>query len=215
MTTRGASTKKKNRVQKLFRGEAKVLSNHRRGKTYYLIIYTLLGISLLLLWNLSQLYLVQSEHLFFDDFTSFWVGAKLNREGGNPYSSSEVQYEINQLTGVESSPGKVLIPLTPPFTLSLLMPFGLPPYSASRLVWLMVGTGIVLWSANRTWRILAKDQRRIVSVYLLAFIVYPTIKELLKGQIAILSFLGIADFSYGISGNETKFKRASLMITSS
>src|SRR5215510_4874662 len=82
-----------------------------------------------------------------DDFIEYWSASRLLLAGNNPYSTAELSVLQRPFTGSETP----LIMWNPPWTLSLLLTFGLLDYSASRWLWLILNLGLLLFSARWLW----------------------------------------------------------------
>ena len=82
-----------------------------------------------------------------DDFIEYWSASRLLLAGKNPYSTEELSLLQRPFTGSETP----LIMWNPPWALSLLLPFGLLEYSASRWLWLILNLGLLLFSARCLW----------------------------------------------------------------
>jgi hypothetical protein len=125
------------------------------------------------------------------DFIAYWAAGRLNAFGDNPYSF-ETLLPLQQAQGwAESYPNMMYYP---PWTLPLVMPFGVLSYSAARLLWLVIHLGIVLACADWLWRYYdgPARYRRWAWVWVLAFV--PTLIALRMGQIGPLMLLGIVGF---------------------
>jgi hypothetical protein len=82
----------------------------------------------------------------------------------------------------------------PPWAFAILMPFGLLPFGLSRLLWLVMNLGVVLFCADRLWRYYGGPPQYRWLAWLLSLAFVPTIMVLKIGQIGPLLLLGIAGF---------------------
>jgi hypothetical protein len=178
--------------------------NHRfRDQAWYRIsLWILLLGGILILWQLSKSLLTNPRSISIDDFTCYWAAGKLNLNGENPYSSFLVQDLRNSLQGQAVFPDKVYIPYTPPWTLILLMPFGLLQYSMSRLLWFLVSIGLLIISVNKIWQLYSGAKKYIWMAWLVTFAFAPTLTQLRKGQIVIWVVVGIAGFLWQVERKE-------------
>jgi len=89
-----------------------------------------------------------------------------------------------------------LLMWNPPWTLSLLLPFGLLDFSLSQFVWLFAHVLAVLISVQLLWRAYGDSPDGLRLSWVLAFTFVPTIFVLILGQITPLVLAGIAAFIY-------------------
>ncbi len=129
--------------------------------------------------------------LGFGDFINYWAPGRLNAQGSNPYASENLlplQKEIG-LPGDESKPM-----FYPPWAFTLIMPLGLLPFGLSRLFWLVLNLGAVLFCADWIWRFYSGPVQYRWLAWLLSLAFVPTIMVLKIGQIGPLILLGVAGF---------------------
>src|SRR5207245_11666086 len=109
-----------------------------------------IGLSVVVVALIFQADRFSDPHLLgFGDFINYWAPGRLNAHGHNPYSSENLlplQREIG-LPGDEPKPM-----FYPSWAFAILMPFGLLPFGLSRLLWLVMNLGVVLFCADRLWR---------------------------------------------------------------
>jgi hypothetical protein len=177
--------------------------NKFRSQAWYQITLWLFLIGgIFILWQLSKSLLTNSQSIPIDDFTCYWAAGKLNLIGENPYSSFLVQDLRNSIRGQAAFPEKVYIPYTPPWTLILLMPYGLLHYSISRLLWFLVSIALLIFSVNKIWQLYSGSQKYIWLAWLIAFTFSPTLTQLRKGQIVIWVVVGVSGFLWQIERKE-------------
>jgi hypothetical protein len=159
------------------------------------VIWILLIVNAFLLVRLAPIF-IKSEYLPSDDFGRFWASGKLNLQSENPYDPQRIeQLQIeagNWASGLLANS----ITLTPPWAITLLMPFGLLDFPSSRLVWLIISTLLILISSQMLWRTYSSYPKQRWLALLVVFIFAPTISMLEKGQITFLLLLGIVGFLY-------------------
>lgn len=125
------------------------------------------------------------------DYIAYWSAGRLNGRGADPYSPAQL-LPIQQAEGwAEDWPN---IMYYPPWSLSVVMPFGALPYGISRLLWLVMHLALVLICADRLWRYYGgpAEQRWLAWTVSLAFV--PTLIVLRMGQIGPLLLLGVVGF---------------------
>lgn len=127
------------------------------------------------------------------DFVEYWSASRLLLSGGNPYAPQEL-LALQQTVGWRSA--APLIMWNPPWTLSLLLPFGLLEFGLSQFVWLLVHVLAVLISVQLLWRVYGDSPKGLRLSWVLAFTFVPTIFVLTLGQITPLVLAGIAAFIF-------------------
>jgi hypothetical protein len=90
--------------------------------------------------------------------------------------------------------GVVSVMLNPPWTLPLVMPFGLLGYPLSRLAWLILSIAGMIVCAEQSWRLYGGPARQRWAAWLLMISFAPTISVLQKGQFTPLILLGLILF---------------------
>ena len=127
------------------------------------------------------------------DFVEYWSASRLLLSGGNPYAPTEL-LALQQAVGWRGA--APLLMWNPPWTLSLLLPFGLLDFSLSQFVWLFAHVLAVLISVQLLWRAYGDSPDGLRLSWVLAFTFVPTIFVLILGQITPLVLAGIAAFIY-------------------
>jgi Glycosyltransferase family 87 len=146
-----------------------------------------------------------------DDFIEYWSASRLLLAGKNPYSTAELNLLQRPLTGSETP----LIMWNPPWTLSLLMPFGLLEYSASRWLWLILNFGLLLLSTHWLWdryvRWEGASWLATGATLVLTITFLPGMVVLSLGQIGALILAGIVGF-LGLVRREQYFKAGAMTL---
>ena len=127
------------------------------------------------------------------DFVEYWSASRLLLSGGNPYAPKEL-LALQQAVGWRDA--VPLIMWNPPWTLSLLLPFGLLEFGLSQFVWLLGHVLAVLISVHLLWRVYGDSPNGLRLSWLLAFTFIPTVFVLILGQITPLVLAGIAAFIF-------------------
>jgi hypothetical protein len=116
---------------------------------YRLFVWLGLIVSLAIFVWLAANELSTPSFMQADDFVEYWSAARLNLSGGNSYDPKQLtplQLQTGRLEGVP------LMMWNPPWTLSLVMPFGLRSYPSGRALWLLLNIGSVFFCADWFWR---------------------------------------------------------------
>jgi len=147
------------------------------------------------------------------DFLEYWTAGKINLNGGNPYSPTELFALQKQLGWQQPYP---LMMFIPPWLLPLLMPFSIIPYAFSRLIWFLFELFVLFIAADTLWSVYGGEPkfRWLAWVVVLAF--GPTLQTLKVGQVTPFMTLGLAGFLFffdkerplwaGVAASMTMFK---------
>jgi hypothetical protein len=167
-----------------------VLSSRQmiRPVVAWLILTALAGA---VLWQAVQLNLAQTLGLA--DYVAYWAAGRLNALGGNPYSWDDLLALQQPLGWPESYPNMMYYP---PWTLALVMPFGILPYGLSRFVWLIGHLALVAFCADRIWQYYGGPAKYRWCGLILTLSFVPTLIVLRMGQIGPILLLGIVGFLY-------------------
>ena len=156
----------------------------------YLTIAVLIG---LLVFGGRQLGLLfsNSEMPLLHDYMEYWAAGKLNLEGENPYDPQRIR-EVQQEAGLQVD--MAIMMWNPPWTLSVVMPFGLLPARIGQMVWILVQFVLVLFCSDRLWlRFGGSPSQRWIG-WLLGVSFAPTGFLIGTGQIAGFCLLGLTGF---------------------
>jgi hypothetical protein len=179
----------------LIRGNAVLISFTKHPKVYRIGSWILLIAGILILVKLSPT-LTKPEVLPSDDFTHTWASEKLLINGENPYDAMRIE-QLKSTSGVPTSTlNTPSITLNPPWLITLMLPFGLLDYSASRLLWLITSIILILVSSVMLWGMYSNHPKQRWLGILAAFIFAPTISVLEKGQVTTLLLIGVVGFLY-------------------
>jgi len=165
----------------------------RMSPYYFILLGLLLLLALSALFLLARRRFLDPRILYFDDFIEYWAAGRLNLIQGNPYSPEQIKALQVQ---VGRSEGVPLMMWNPPWTLALIMPFGLLDYATGRMLWLLLSLAILCLVADWIWRFYggAPEQRWIA--WLMACTFGPALQVLRLGQITPFLLLGVAGFLY-------------------
>ena len=140
----------------------------------------------------------------------YWSASRLLLSGGNPYAPDEL-LTVQRSVGWRSA--EPLIMWNPPWTLSLLLPFGLLDFNLGQFVWLLVNVLAVLISVQLLWRVYGVSLDGYRSSWVSAFTFVPTVFVLIIGQIAPLVLAGIAAIIFFASRKQWLAMGAALTLT--
>src|SRR5262245_20872546 len=124
------------------------------------------------------------------DFVEYWAAGHLNAAGANPYDPDLV-HELERQTG-RTEPGVLM--WNPPWTLTLVMPFGVLPVRLAHVLWLLMQFAALGLAADLLWRLYGGDAGRRWLAWLVAFTFLPSLFALTAGQVAPLILLGAVLF---------------------
>jgi hypothetical protein len=135
--------------------------------------------------------IAEVRHLGLEDYVAYWSAGRVNAQGGNPYSPSTLLPLQQELGWSQEFPDMMYYP---PWTLALVMPFGLLPFAISRLLWFLVHVGVMLLCADRLWDYYRGPVRLRWLAWLISLAFVPTLIALRMGQIGPVLLLGIVGF---------------------
>jgi hypothetical protein len=145
------------------------------------------------------------------DFVDFWAAARLLLDGRNPFSPAEV-LELQQSVGM--SEAKPLLMWNPPWTLSIILPFGALDYHASQFAWMLLHVFSILVAAQKLWVVYGNSEKKSYLPWIIALTFVPAWFVLIIGQISPLVLLGIVGFLYFEKKQKSFFAGASLVLVS-
>lgn len=145
------------------------------------------------------------------DFVDFWAAARLLLNGGNPFSPVEV-LELQQSVGMREA--KPLLMWNPPWTLSIILPFGALDYQTSQFVWMLLHIFAILLAAQKLWVVYSHSEKKSYLPWIIALTFVPAWFVLIIGQISPLVLLGIVGFIYFEKKQKSFFAGASLVLVS-
>jgi hypothetical protein len=127
------------------------------------------------------------------DFVEYWSAGRLNLAGSNPYGPEEL-FPLQRDYGCPDD--RPVMMYNPPWALPFVMPFGVLDYGTGRLAWLLLHFALVLFCADRAWRLLGGAPGRRWVAWGLSLTFFPTLIALRMGQIAPLMLAGLLGFLY-------------------
>jgi hypothetical protein len=155
------------------------------SRKYFLLIIA----CLVFIWLLCQL---PTLKIFVaDDFVAYWASSRLLLEGKDPYNEELLLLLQRKAGWSQTNP---FIPLTPPWTLTLLLPFGALDYWASRLIWFVISLILILFFADWAWFFFEGPRQHRWMSWLGGIFFYPVLFNLKLGQITPLLLIGLWAF---------------------
>jgi hypothetical protein len=150
-----------------------------------LLVWTLIG------WNVIRWRGETFANTAVDDFVEYWAAAQLLLTGNNPCAPDQL-VALQQAVGwTNEAP---LLMWNPPWTLSLILPFGLVSYATGKLLWLILNFAIVVLCAHLIWRLYGGPIRHYWLAWLVSFTFFPTFIVLKFSQFTSFVLLGIVCF---------------------
>jgi hypothetical protein len=125
------------------------------------------------------------------DYVEYWGAGRLNLAGKNPYDA-EALYAVERQANPELT--EAIMMWNPPCTLSLTLPFTVLPLQTGRWLWLLSQLGILLWCADRIWRMVRGRPECRWLAWLLCLALASTFFVLRMGQISACILLGVVAF---------------------
>lgn len=126
-----------------------------------------------------------------DDFIACWAAGRLNAAGHNPYDPDQVLAVQRTAGWTQPIPYRIWYP---PWTLPLLMPFGLLPYATARLLWFALHIGACVVSADVLWRYYGGERRSRGVSWVVLSTFWPALIAIRTGQTPALILLGLVGF---------------------
>ena len=136
-----------------------------------------------------------------DDFVEYWAAGRLIANGKNPYSPEELlplQIAAGRDTDV------AIMMWNPPWTLPVVMPFGMLPAKFAHLAWVLAGVVMILVTADRCWQMGGGSPDSCWVAWLLALTFLPSLFVLQAGQIGTFLTLGVAGVWHGLSRRDAR-----------
>lgn len=161
----------------------------RRRRIIFLSVLLLIAVGI----ASARLASVNLSTLGVDDFVEYWGAGRLTLTGGNPYSPDELLVLQREVGWDEAMP---LMMWNPPPALTLVMPFGLLPYSLARVLWFLISFALVVVAADALWLMYGGAPKKRIWSPILAITFTPTIFVLLIGQIGVWVMVGIVGFLF-------------------
>jgi len=124
------------------------------------------------------------------DFIQYWAAGRLNAMGGNPYAPDQV-LPLQRALGWKDM---ALTMMYPPWTLSVMMPFGMLSYPVARLSWLILHLALLVVCTYYLWRFYEGEKGRCWVAWLIGLTFMPALHMLRGGQVGTLILLGLVGF---------------------
>ena len=181
-----------------------MLSTTKKSAKYRIFIWSAFALCLLGIWYLLSI--LNPIVIRYGDSVQYWAAGRLMILDKNPYSAELVQ-NLREQVGIflDLPQDASSMMLYPPWTLPLVMPFGILDYSLSRLLWFLFHLVIIFFSARLIWHLYDGPKRYYWVAFLVAFTFTPSLYVLLMGHITTLHLLGIIGFLYFIKQPQQKW----------
>jgi hypothetical protein len=137
-----------------------------------------------------------------DDFIEYWSASVLHLQGQNPYDRDLLTPLQNQAGRYRDVP---VIMWNPPWTLALVLPFGLLDFSTARLLWFLIHLGILFACSSWLWQYFGGSKHSLWVAWLFALTFAPSLMMLKVGQISGFFLLGVVGFLYFEKNNKDLF----------
>src|SRR5262249_20315843 len=144
------------------------------------------------------------------DFAMYWAAGRLNAFGENPYDPENVFPLERQ---IDPKQANVFIMYSPPWTLTLLMPFGVLDVRVSQVLWLLFHIVVIFGCVVWIWCLYGGPVRYWWLPPIIAFTFVPALLLLRTGQIGSLILLGTIGFLHFEKHGEDLWAGAMLALT--
>jgi hypothetical protein len=159
-----------------------------RKLTFGLVLLALAGPMLYLASRLTDPSVLRISH-----FIQYWAAARIHLAGGDPYSIEQVR-ALQVEAGWPADEPLNFFMWNPPWTLPLLLPFGLLPFALGRAVWLLLNLGLLLFAVEKLWKLYGGPAEKRWIAWAVGFTFFPTMMELQAEQTSPLMLLGVVGF---------------------
>lgn len=167
----------------------------RRKPYYKVLVWTGIILGVFVLSQQVSLF-TELDYIAVDDFVQYWASGRLMLQGGNPYDPNQM-IELQNATGrtnyVEGTPALMW---NPPWTMPLVMPFGLFSYGLARALWFLLHLLLVFSCSQILWHLYEGSNKHIWWAWVAGFIFSPVLSALQVGQIGPLILAGCVGFLY-------------------
>lgn len=144
------------------------------------------------------------------DSLGYWASGRVFLQGGNPYDP-KVILPVERNVGYTDS--RALIMWSPPWVLTLFLPFVLLPFGIARAAWFFVNVISVLWAAALFWKPHG-GKNSLWIVWLAALLFVPGVLALNRGQASPLLLFGLIAFVWAVeNGFDLRAGCFALLIT--
>ena len=148
-------------------------------------------VALLLLPNFYPQFIPSRLTSRVEDFGAYWSAAKVARSGENPYDAVQLRPLEAAIDPTRPEP---IITWSPPWAISLIIPFSYLDHPAARWNWMLLQlVGVAVCSAV-IWRSHGGNPDRVGIAWLLAFSFYPTLQLIALGQMSLFTLAAIVGF---------------------
>lgn len=133
-----------------------------------------------------------------DDFLTYWAAGRLATSGGNPYDPEQT-FALQKAAGRPNHYASIM--WSPPWSLTLVMPFGIPDARTSQLLWILLQVGGVLLAVDYLWRVYGGEPSTRWVAWAVAVSPMMLGTNILAGQASGWLLIGITAFLAAVNGN--------------
>ena len=180
-----------------------MLSSFRYKPVYKISVWIMAGI----LFILTFLMISNKDSPFLNagDSVNYWAAGQLMLNGDNPYLSENV-LNLRYIAGnfKEFPQNAIFQIMYPPWAMTLLLPLGIFDFTVSSILWLIIHVSVIIFSANRIWKIYNGPQDKKYILYLATVFFAPTFIVLVMGHFTTLHLLGLVGFLYFLQNSNNE-----------
>jgi len=189
-------------------------NQHRDREGFPLGLHSSPGIPLIrntvLVAMAAGLGLLLSPSLYLQDFAQYWSAARLQLNGGNPFDASAMLSLQRAFWPDELGAIRMW---NPPWTLTLITPFGLLDPRAAGAAWTSTNILLLLACANWLWRYYGGGEIGAWLVGVVSLFLPATVLALGMGQISPVMLLGLCGFLHFIRRERWVFAGVAAALT--
>jgi hypothetical protein len=127
------------------------------------------------------------------DFAAYWSSGRLLLDGRNPYSAQEL-FILQNAVGRTADHATIMY--SPPWVLTLILPFCALDYTVGKYIWFLVNFSLLLFCIGRLWNIYGGSNRNRKWARLVCVSFVPMIYFLKYGQMLPVILFGLVTFLY-------------------
>jgi hypothetical protein len=125
------------------------------------------------------------------DFVQYWSAGRLNFQGENPY---DIQHLTELQMPHDPAGGQAIIMWLPPWAYLLVMPIGIFPYMAARMIWFFGELVLIFACTNWLWAHYQGPKRWLWLAWSVTFLHWASLEALRSGQVSPFVLAGTLCF---------------------